>query len=70
MELCVNDSHSIVRAVMENIQHMRKEEVFSNIWSDIETANRVGVDKPMLKRQRNPPKRREYTSNNATHIYS
>ena len=70
-ELCVNDSHSIVKAVMENIQHMRKEEVFSNIWSDIiETANRVGVDKPVLNRQRNPPKWREYTSNNATHIYS
>ena len=50
---------------------MRSEQIFSEIGKDItEAAENLGVEKPILKRQRKAPKRYEYSSNNNTHIFS
>lgn len=70
-ELCVNESHASVCAVINNMQNMRDEKIFSKIWSDIEqTAEDVGVEKLCLKRSRRTPKHLECSSNNDTHIFS
>lgn len=56
---------------MENIKRMRNENIFSTIWKDIlQLAEKIGVELPVLKRQKVPPKKYEYTTVNTTHSFS
>ena len=69
-ELCVNESHAIVRALMYKIKKMRDVKKFSQIWQEsLINATNLGVDELVLKRQRNAPKSYEHNPSSESYVF-
>lgn len=69
-DLCINDSHASVEAVLKNIENMRNEKIFAKIWrTETQAAQEIGIEEPCLPRSRNPSKRID-NKNNKTYVFS
>lgn len=70
-ELCMNDSHDLVKAVTLKIQAMRDEKIFDSIWKEsVENAKKLDLEEPKLPRQRSAPKKLESNPESKGHEFS